>query len=837
LSILVELRSVIADAFREGRPFPNQIGKWILWLDADREWERLLDRIGDDWELVRYQGSQLEIRVILECEKGRRPRLIYVPLRRDELTVLKEYEFLGPVFERPLLKALREWGVEIDSQEEKAIKPILPILADRWAERPLSFWRELSRTRVLERLFDEEQVSRLIREPRRTVEDLKRDGLLEVFEDFLKERFGMALALAKDPEDASQRFVEALLLVEARTAGAGRTGFPYPDRLPQDHGHEACVKFLRNLLHARNGVDLIIQRLLKAEERVQLGPWAATLPGYLETEGSLSVEEALLERTTAELRDQGEQKRREEYLRINGRVFGSRASHFWSWAGGPSESIGRIPEWKALAVAAEFVDAARTTLENNSAIEGLGAITKEYASDGYRVDSLYRQYRARFETLPRLEEVRTTVRKLHRSWQEETNKRFTSLLDAAGGTSAVSLTRQTDFWDEEVLCKKHTAVLILDAFRFELGRALEEIVNHWGGPISCEVEAMLGLLPSITPIGMAGVVAGQPIDGRIENGKWTVGIRGDTSSPLNLAVLDDRRQLIKKRDPNAVFLDLRELLDLAASKIPKGKLVVVFSKELDTAGHSGVLSLTPTASEDYARRASDAVRKLGNAGYEHVHIVTDHGFFLLDEVREEDVITVEAEGVQYKSHRALIAERIGTKTLLHLPFDQTGLRLAVPHGVGILQARGPYEYFHGGASLQELIIPHVRVHFPAKLQAFDLRVEMTSRITSRLFDVRLVAIDPSPQKELLGSKYRPRYTELKLFRVVEGENIGDPLAKASGTEIFVGEQQKEKFVRMRIAEGAFFSYGDRVRLVACDADAPGTVLHRCDATLHIDPEP
>jgi hypothetical protein len=459
-----------------------------------------------------------------------------------------------------------------------------------------------------------------------------------------------------------------------------------------------------------------------------------------------------------------------------------------------------------------------------------------YVAEGYRVDLLYRQFRASFEGLAGLEELYFTLKRLHRHWQETVNKRFTSLLEAAGGITAIPLSDQTRFWGEAIHDKRRTAVLILDAFRFELGRALEEMIRRWGGPISCEVRPILAPLPSITPLGMARLVAGGAVEAKVENGEWFVWIPGGTSPPFNLAAKNDRRLAIRQRHAKVGMLELQDLRNLPLGKVPKEKLAVVFSAELDVAGHSGVLSLTPVVAEDYVRQVASAIRKLGGAGYEEVHVVTDHGFFLLDEIGDEDVIPCQAEGVRYKSHRVLVAERVETATLIRLPFGREGLALAVPYGVGVLQARGAYEFFHGGASLQELVIPWVIVRFPTKVRPFGLHVEMAPRITTRLFDVTLVAIEPSGQKELLEGQLQARYAELKLFRLKEGRPVGGPLATALGSECFVGAQQREKVVRMRIAEGATFSYGDPVRLIAFDADAPGVELDHQDATIHVEPE-
>ena len=104
MTILAELRSEVQKAWRSS---PTQT---VLWLDPQREWERLLDQLATELELIKYADSQLELRVKIEQEPAERPRIVYVPLPRQALSVLKEYEFTLPVWDEALLHALRPLG-------------------------------------------------------------------------------------------------------------------------------------------------------------------------------------------------------------------------------------------------------------------------------------------------------------------------------------------------------------------------------------------------------------------------------------------------------------------------------------------------------------------------------------------------------------------------------------------------------------------------------------------------------------------------------------------------------------------------------------------------------
>jgi hypothetical protein len=101
MTVLAELR---AEALETWRRSPT---KTLLWLDPQREWERLLDQLAAELELIKYAGSQLELRVKIELEPAQTTRIVYVSLPRQALSVLKEYEFTLPVWDEGLLHALR----------------------------------------------------------------------------------------------------------------------------------------------------------------------------------------------------------------------------------------------------------------------------------------------------------------------------------------------------------------------------------------------------------------------------------------------------------------------------------------------------------------------------------------------------------------------------------------------------------------------------------------------------------------------------------------------------------------------------------------------------------
>ena len=62
MTILGELQAGVQEALR------RSASKTLLWLDPQHEWERLLDQLAAELELLKYDGSQLELRMRIEVE-------------------------------------------------------------------------------------------------------------------------------------------------------------------------------------------------------------------------------------------------------------------------------------------------------------------------------------------------------------------------------------------------------------------------------------------------------------------------------------------------------------------------------------------------------------------------------------------------------------------------------------------------------------------------------------------------------------------------------------------------------------------------------------------------
>jgi hypothetical protein len=226
-------------------------------VDDSAQWKGVIEHLKKDFKLIEYRRSQLEVKAEVELTwaKGSRPKFIlYLPgLTRDALTVLKEYEFSGKVFEETILHCFRRWGIEFEREHEPELEKILPVLITRFATKNKSFWqKQLTPENVRALLFDDESVRKMLAAPESTAKELKDSGAYEIFCDFIEDRFGGPNLRKNNPIEWARQFTAYLILTEVRVGAGRHASFPKFDIKWADDKYEGeCLSFIRDWL--RNG--------------------------------------------------------------------------------------------------------------------------------------------------------------------------------------------------------------------------------------------------------------------------------------------------------------------------------------------------------------------------------------------------------------------------------------------------------------------------------------------------------------------------------------------------------------------------------------------------------
>lgn len=403
------------------------------------------------------------------------------------------------------------------------------------------------------------------------------------------------------------------------------------------------------------------------------------------------------------------------------------------------------------------------------------------------------------------------------------------MIEAKGGLTIEGIESQSSFWTRNVSpSKRKRAVFLVDALRFELACDLKERLEETVRDAQVKCVPLIAAAPTLTPIGMASIVSGVEIKVDLtSDGNWNV--RSVKKGELgNLSVREDRRNILKKRHSKAVFYDLEDILKPSELILGDGNPVVVFTQEMDGLGHeSGVLNLSLDYLGQYLDGLVRAIRRLGSIGIEEIHVVSDHGFVIMDEVTDADKVTITKDvEILYKGHRCLVGKDLPKELgiVLELP-NSDGLQFCVPRGTGIFRARGGKQFFHGGLSLQEFIVPHIEVVFAKAQPKYGAKLKAPEVIHNLIFEVELLRAIPAGGV-LFGA---PRFVEIVGTLVKDAREI----FRQSGPDMVINIENETLRVKLRIKPMIAFSYGDMLRLELKDADI-GELLDSTDICIEVE---
>ena len=379
----------------------------------------------------------------------------------------------------------------------------------------------------------------------------------------------------------------------------------------------------------------------------------------------------------------------------------------------------------------------------------LGAIVDFYVARGHLLDTLHREFEQAvgdaYGDLDCLESLVEHARDSYRKFAEEVQERFVSAVQSEGWPLS-GRTRNTEVFDKFVAPalkerKRRVAFFMVDALRYELGVVLESKLKD----DACTLGEVCAQLPTVTPVGMASLLPEAETHLRLAR-------EGEKLIPMirdrKIEVPQERLAYVKSiYGDGCDMIDLNELLALPTSTKKKPRiqetvrLLIVKTTEID-----GLAECNPAKARELIPRILQeivaGIAKLKRLKFEEAIIATDHGFVLLHSQAAGDTLPKPSGDWLKVKDRCLLGSGSASPGTVLFPKEQVGIRgdfatYAVPRSFATFAARIPY--FHEGLSLQECIIPTLRVLLTKEVESaageFEVQVSYkggkTSQITTR----------------------------------------------------------------------------------------------------------
>lgn len=258
-------------------------------------------------------------------------------------------------------------------------------------------------------------------------------------------------------------------------------------------------------------------------------------------------------------------------------------------------------------------------------------------------------------------------------------------------------------------------VLVSDALRYECAAEVAEALNGKYRFVA-KKEAMLGVVPSYTALGMAALLPHSQL-GFSPKGDVLVDGKGCAGIAQRNEVLSARNGLAIKAN------DLVKMTRDDAREMLRGKDVVyLYHDTIDAAGDDAkteekTFAAVRTAIDEICGIVSFAINTLNG---KYVFITADHGFVYTDShpgeternkgaLVEEDFAVLKKRyslgknipGMEYV-HQGKVSNTAGVSADVDMHF-------AIPKGMSLFYFTGGARYFHGGLSLQEVAVPVITV--------------------------------------------------------------------------------------------------------------------------------
>ena len=466
---------------------------------------------------------------------------------------------------------------------------------------------------------------------------------------------------------------------------------------------------------------------------------------------------------------------------------------------------------------------------------------KKYVDEYYLVDTFYRRACANYKKIEApLQEMELLMDRIELTYESK-------YLDAIGKEFSAALSEQGEWrfpgiqMTKELYRKiqsqnyKKCFVIISDGMRYEIGRELYERIKA-DAVLKGSEELLFAMspLPSETRFGMAYLLPHQSIS--YFNKAVSIDGKPTNSIAARNVILNEKNKgyaAISYDDINSMSRN-----DLRAYMADKS-LVYIYHNVIDSAGeHSEtrVFDVVESAIEEILM----LIRKLYNSlQISNFYVTADHGFLyrrnaVLESGKYSDIMSLKAPEA---SKRFVISDdpdmRIQYASEFNLDDVSNGeYKVIVPYSYGIFKTNGGgIQYVHGGASLQETIVPiiHISELSAAKnkdaMTPVGVRLKtITRKITNRSFTLEF------EQYEKVG--------ELKQAVNCETYLIDEDGNKVSGEYKFVAGSESDdpesRSIKIRFAlMNIEFDRNKRYYLILKNISNPDEYIEKEQFTIDI----
>jgi uncharacterized protein (TIGR02687 family) len=424
--------------------------------------------------------------------------------------------------------------------------------------------------------------------------------------------------------------------------------------------------------------------------------------------------------------------------------------------------------YQCISFASQLLYNIKNTHNNfNSIKNGL----EEYTTSHFKVDFLYRKFilwyrKSNHDSV--LNKLANKIEKVYtNTWLLKMNNQWQEVIDKVQTWPILENYAQRQFYNQHIKPfvdkKQRVFVIISDALRYECGAELKSLLvkeNRYDATI----EGLVSSVPSYTQLGMASLLPNKDL--KIKEGNDSVSVDGMSSSGVTARAkildqnLEGKATAIKADD----FMKLNANTDGRAF-VKQFNVIYIYHNRIDKTGDDKTTEERVfDAVEDELVFFKEMLKKIANMNGSNMIITSDHGFlYQYQPIDESDFIKLEVKGdvVKYNRRFVLGNNIEANDTVKHFTQKQLGLsssgEVLIPKSVNRLRVKGAGSKFvHGGTSLQEIIIPVIKVNKKRQNTVSSVEIDIiksTDKITTNILPVSFIQM-VAVNKNRLGRTIR-----------------------------------------------------------------------------------
>ena len=449
---------------------------------------------------------------------------------------------------------------------------------------------------------------------------------------------------------------------------------------------------------------------------------------------------------------------------------------------------------------------------------------RQYTRELFEADLLYRKFIWNYRRTNQnkiLAELAEKVEKVYgNDWLLVFNDNWQRVVDRLEEWPLEYGTAQRNFFNvhvKPVVDKKlRLFVIISDAFRYECGvelyrRLLTE--NRY----EASMEHLISGLPSYTQLGMASLLPNRTL--ALQEDSDLVLADGQPSGGIAARA----KILEQQAGVRATAIQAEDLMRMNSGKegrdfVKQYDLIYIYHNRIDKTGDDKTSEEKVfDAVEDELVFLVELMKKINNMNGYNMLVTADHGFIYQDSALEEsDFVATGYEGKVVKANRRFVLGHDLKTDQTTKAFRTAALGIAsegdvlIPKSINRLRVKGAGSRFvHGGASLQEVIVPLIKINKTRQNTTSQVDIEIiksTDRITTNILAVSFIQSQPVSEQVL------PRAIRA-VVRADDEENLSDVFKYNFnfGEEMDRQREVKHRFILDQRASGKYKN--QRVRLV------------------------